>query len=72
MSKKARRRPSWSNKKRRDPRIDRLPYNKYWCINFYDWFDAMAEQYMSMPENRQMVVSKAQADIMKKLVFNGT
>ena len=79
MSKKARTRPTWKNKRRKIPRKYqtaryRLPYNKYWTVSFYGWFDAMAEHYsvQCSEENRKLFVSEYQADIMKKVLFHGT
>lgn len=50
MSHKARRRPTWKNKHVRYPRKHQtaryvLPYNKYWTISFYDYFEAMVEHH---------------------------
>lgn len=43
MSKKARRRPSWMKPKKRKIRgiLYRMPYNKYWTVDFYQWFDSL-------------------------------
>jgi|688.fasta_scaffold25162_19 hypothetical protein len=74
MSKKARRRPTWHHKVRRYPRKHqcaryRLPYNKYWTVGFYDWFDSLQKEVVSLPEEKRMIIGENAAHIMKNVFY---